>query len=684
MKRDELTSVQPDEINSEEAEEVISELRDTIRHHDYQYYVKADPEIPDAEYDRLFQALQELEEAFPEHDDENSPTKRVGAPPVDEFESVDHAEPMLSLSNAFDDQEVEEFFRRVREGLDTDELPVMTVSPKIDGTAVELVYENGELSMGLTRGDGVTGEDITRNLRTIPSIPLVLRSDDVTPPERLDVRGEVFIGKDDFEQYNQKRRKQGEEPFANPRNMTAGTLRQQNPEIVASRPLDMLVHGFGRVEGLDFERETDGLERFEQLGFQTVASFSKTCHHSDEVLNAYRELLSQREDFRYEVDGAVIKVDHLSHRDTLGARSRSPRWAIAYKFPAEEEITKLRDIEVQVGRTGALTPVAKLEPVQVGGVTVSNATLHNPDEIEEKDVLIGDTVRVRRAGDVIPEVVAPVPSERTGDEVHFEMPQSCPVCGSDAVKPKGEVIPRCENLSCPAQLKKRIEHFASRSGLDIEGLGEKVVAQLVENDLVSSPADLYELEKQELLDLERFAEKSAQNLLDAIDASKNTTLSRFLYALGIRYVGEATADLLARHFGDIEPLMNADPSDLTEVRDVGSKVADEIHVFFQDDRNRELVQELLDASFDRQMERPEGESSDQLESETIVFTGSLDAMTRKEAKQNAREHGARVTSSVSGNTTILVVGDNPGSKHDAAKEHGVDIWDEQEFLERLE
>ena len=684
MKRDELTSVQPDEINSEEAEEVISELRDTIRHHDYQYYVKADPEIPDAEYDRLFQALQELEEAFPEHDDENSPTKRVGAPPVDEFESVDHAEPMLSLSNAFDDQEVEEFFRRVREGLDTDELPVMTVSPKIDGTAVELVYENGELSMGLTRGDGVTGEDITRNLRTIPSIPLVLRSDDVTPPERLDVRGEVFIGIDDFEQYNQKRRKQGEEPFANPRNMTAGTLRQQNPEIVASRPLDMLVHGFGRVEGLDFERETDGLERFEQLGFQTVASFSKTCHHSDEVLNAYRELLSQREDFRYEVDGAVIKVDHLSHRDTLGARSRSPRWAIAYKFPAEEEITKLRDIEVQVGRTGALTPVAKLEPVQVGGVTVSNATLHNPDEIEEKDVLIGDTVRVRRAGDVIPEVVAPVPSERTGDEVHFEMPQSCPVCGSDAVKPKGEVIPRCENLSCPAQLKKRIEHFASRSGLDIEGLGEKVVAQLVENDLVSSPADLYELEKQELLDLERFAEKSAQNLLDAIDASKNTTLSRFLYALGIRYVGEATADLLARHFGDIEPLMNADPSDLTEVRDVGSKVADEIHVFFQDDRNRELVQELLDASFDRQMERPEGESSDQLESETIVFTGSLDAMTRKEAKQNAREHGARVTSSVSGNTTILVVGDNPGSKHDAAKEHGVDIWDEQEFLERLE
>ncbi len=684
MKRNELISLEVDELNRKQAEEVISELRDLIRHHDYRYYVEADPEIPDAEYDRLFEKLQELEEAFPSLDHPNSPTKRVGAPPVEEFESVDHAEPMLSLSNAFDDEDVKEFFRRVREGLNTEKVPDMIVSPKIDGTAVELVYEDGELTRGLTRGDGVTGEDITRNLRTIPSIPLVLRDDDVSAPERLDVRGEVFIGKEDFENYNRKRRKEGKKTFANPRNMTAGTLRQQDPEIVASRPLDMLVHGFGRIEGLQFNRESTGLDLFEQLGFRTIAPFSRTCDSPEEVFDAYQNLLSQREDFRYEVDGAVIKVDPLSFREDLGTRSRSPRWAIAYKFPAEEEITKLTDIDVQVGRTGALTPVAKLEPVQVGGVTVSNATLHNPDEIEQKDVRIGDTVRVRRAGDVIPEIVSPVTSERTGEETTFEMPDACPVCGSASVKPEGEVIPRCENLSCPAQLKKRIEHFASRSGLDIEGLGEKVVDQLVEQDLVSSPSDLYDLEKQELMDLERFAEKSAQNLLDALDESKNTTLSRFLYALGIRYVGEATADLLARHFGDIESLMDTDPSYLTQVRDVGSKVADEIHAFFQNERNRQLVRELLDASFDQHMERPQDNGSDHLEGETMVFTGALESMTRKEAKQNARQHGAKVTSSVSGNTTILVVGDNPGSKYDAAKERDVDIWDEQELLNHIE
>ncbi len=684
MKKEDVQSLDPEKLNSSRAEDIIEELRELIRDHDYQYYILADPEIPDAEYDRLFQKLQELEEAFPEHDDQNSPTRRVGAPPVDEFESVAHEEPMLSLANAFGDEEVNEFFRRVQEGLDVSSLPRMTVSPKIDGTAVELVYENGELSRGLTRGDGETGENITENLRTIHSIPLVLQNEQQTPPERIDVRGEVFIAKRKFEEFNSKLREEGEEPFANPRNMTAGTLRQLDPKIVADRPLEFMVHGFGHVEEASFDRESEALATAEELGFQTVYRFTTTCETPEETLDAYQGLLSERDKFRFEVDGAVIKVDRLDFRTELGARSRSPRWAIAYKFPAEEEITTLKDIEVQVGRTGALTPVAKLEPVQVGGVTVSNATLHNPDEIEQKDVRIGDTVRVRRAGDVIPEVVAPVPSRRSGTEEKFEMPDTCPVCGSRAVKPEGEVIPRCENISCPAQLKKRIIHFASRGALDIEGLGEKVVDQLVEENLVSSPADLYSLEKQDLIDLERFAEKSAQNLLDALEASKQTTLSRFLYALGIRYVGEATADLLARTFGDLDSLMNADPSELTEVQDVGEKVADEIYAFFQSSRNRELVDELLRVSFNEHLERPdETEGSNILEGETIVFTGALESMTRREAKERAREHGARVTSSVSGNTTKLVAGSNPGSKYEDAQEEGVDIWDEETFLTRI-
>ncbi len=777
MNLEELQNITPDELNREEAEDVIDQLRETIRYHDRKYYAEADPDIPDRTYDRLFSTLQDLEEAFPEFHDENSPTQRVGAEPIDEFESVEHSVPMLSLANAFDDEEIDEFFRRVREGLERSTIPDMIVSPKIDGTAVELVYEDGSFVLGATRGDGETGEDVTENLRTVRSIPLVLDDSEVDVPDVLEVRGEVFIGKQEFEELNQKLRDEGEEPFANPRNLTAGTLRQLDPKVVADRPLDILIHGFGRVEGFDFEQEHEALEHVEELGFKTVRSHSTLCHTPDEVKEAYENLLSDREAFPFEVDGAVIKVNRMPLRDQLGARARSPRWAIAYKFPAEEAMTRLKDIEVQVGRTGALTPVAKLEPVQVGGVTVSNATLHNPDEIEEKDVRIGDQVRVRRAGDVIPEVVAPIPSERTGDEKTFTMPDRCPICDHPAVKPQGEVVPRCENFSCPAQRKARIIHFASRGALDIEELGEKLVDELVEKELVQNPADLYDLTKDELLDVEllrnddyvtirretehprvgmilkavdppgvgdktilklanRFSSiadlleasvkelkaggisetkaislhrtfqedqwrtelreraehpdraeaevgKSLYNFLEALEEAKQTTLARFLNGLGIRFVGQTTASLLARERGDIESIMDASPEELEQIRDVGEKVAREISAFFDDEGNREMVYRLLDASFREQMETPDVHEEQPLEGETIVFTGALNDFTRNEAKEAARECGARVTSSVSGNTTRLVVGENPGSKYDEARNRDVEIWDEEQFRDAI-
>jgi len=778
MNLQDLLESSPDDLSESEAGSVIDELRETIRYHDRKYYVEADPDIPDQTYDRLFETLRELEEAFPEYRDTNSPTQRVGAEPVDEFDSVEHTIPMLSLANAFDDGEIDAFFRRVREGLERETVPSFLVSPKIDGTAVELVYESGELVTGASRGDGEVGEDITENLRTIRSVPLLLRDDEVEPPERLEVRGEVFIGKENFEKLNRKRRANGEEPFANPRNLTAGSLRQLDPRVPASRPLDILIHGFGQIVGRDVEREDEGLAFVEQLGLRTVRSHATLCRSPSEVKEAYEEMLSNREEYPFEVDGAVIKVNRMTFREQLGARARSPRWAIAYKFPAEEAITKLNEIEVQVGRTGALTPVAKLEPVEVGGVTVSNATLHNPDEIEEKDVRIGDRVRVRRAGDVIPEVVAPVPSERTGDERAFEMPDECPECGHPAVRPEGEVVPRCENVSCPAQRKKRIIHFADRDALDIELLGEKLVEELVQKELVETPADLYSLGKDEWLRVDQLKNdaylgirnhaehprvgyvlqaadppgigpetvlqladhfatvddlleagpdeiavtglsdrraaslhetlhsdewagrireyaadpekaeadvgKSLFNLLDELAASKNTTLARFLNALGIRYVGATTASLLAREMGDLETIMNATVEDLEKIRDVGEKVAGGIVAFFDDERNRTLVNRLMDASFREHMEQPDQSDRQPLEGETIVFTGGLDTFTRREAKEAARDLGGRVTSSVSGNTTILVAGESPGSKYEEARDRDVEIWDESRFLKIVE
>ncbi len=682
---DELTETNPEDCSPKEAKQHIEELREEIRYHDHRYYVLADPEIPDRTYDRLFRTLEEFEEAFPEYRSEDSPTQRVGAEPVDEFKEVEHAVPMLSLSNAFDEDEVREFFRRVREGLGTDSLPEMMVSPKIDGTAVELVYEEGTFVQGSTRGDGKTGEDITKNLKTIRSIPLRLHGQNESVPDLLEARGEVFMPREAFEEFNEQQREEGKKTFANPRNLTAGTLRQQDPKIVADRPLDILVYGFGRMEGWSFDGEYPALKAGAELGLKTVVDHADRSSSPEDVIDLYEEILDRRSSYPFEVDGAVIEVNKYAHRDTLGSRSRSPRWAVAYKFPAEEAMTQLKDIDVQVGRTGALTPVAKLEPVEVGGVTISNATLHNEEEIEEKDVRIGDMVRVRRAGDVIPEVIAPVPKERTGDEKEFDMPDHCPVCGSRASKPEGETIKRCVNFSCPAQIKGRLKHFSSRDGLDIEGLGEKLVEQLTDKGLVSNPADLYELKKEEIATLERMGEKSAQNLLDELEESRHTTLSRFLYGLGIRFVGEATADELARHFESLDEIMNASRDELTSVRDVGDKMATEIREFFQDSENRNVIQRLLDHSFREHMETPEDreEGETPLEGETMVFTGALDSFTRKEAQEKAKSLGARVTSSVSGNTTKVVAGENPGSKYDEAQERNVAILDESEFLELI-
>ncbi|HAF70914.1 MAG: DNA ligase [Acetothermia bacterium 64_32] len=658
----------------------VEELREEIRKHDYYYYVLNQPIISDAEYDRLFRELQELEEKYPELITPDSPTQRVGAPPAEEFAPVHHAIPMLSLQNCFTQEEFLEWDRRVRRLLGG-ERPVYVCEPKLDGLSVELMYEDGVFTVGSTRGDGYVGEDVTRNLRTIRQLPLKLLPLDGRVPRLLEVRGEVYMEKEAFRRLNREREERGEPPFANPRNAAAGSLRQLDPSITAGRPLKLFCYALGRVEGLEIKTQEELLTLLARLGFP-VNPLWRRCEGPEEVFEFYRELLERRGDLPYEADGCVVKVNDFSQRELLGEVSRAPRWAIAFKFPAEEATTRVLDIVVQVGRTGALTPVAILEPVEVSGVTVSRATLHNEDEVKRKDVRIGDWVVVRRAGEVIPEVVKSIPERRTGKEREFRMPARCPACGGPVVRPPGEVAHRCENLSCPARIKESIRHFASRRAADIEGLGEKLVDQLVEKGLVRRISDLYRLTKEELAALERMGEKSAQNLLEQLERSKGMSLARFIYALGIRYVGEHTAEVLAERFGSLEELANASYEELVEIPEIGPRIAQSIVDFFASEDNRRLIAELAALGIAPRSEAKPPEEKP-LSGKTFVFTGRLSGLSREEARRLVESRGGRVASSVSRKVDYVVVGEEPGSKLARARELGIPILSEREFRELL-
>ncbi len=669
-------------ISVKEAASRIDKLRDEINLHNQHYYVYDDPQIPDSEYDRLMLELQSLEREFPDRITPESPTQRVGGAPLEGFDTVKHRVPMLSLDNAFDAAEMNDFDRRVRDRLELadDESIAYVAEPKLDGLAVNLRYEQGRLVLAATRGDGASGEDVTSNVRTIPSIPLRLLGIDY--PALLEVRGEIFMPKAGFEALNEKARKADEKTFVNPRNAAAGSLRQLDPRITATRPLAFYCYGFGEIDPAPIgETQSDSILRLRQWGLP-VSPELQVVQSAQGCIDYYETIAARRDDLEYDIDGVVYKVDHLSRQKALGFVSRAPRWAIAYKFPAQEALTEVEAIEFQVGRTGAVTPVARLKPVFVGGVTVSNATLHNMDEVERKDVRVGDTVFVRRAGDVIPEVARVLTERRPAATSKVELPANCPVCGSDVVKPEGEAVARCSGgLYCPAQRKEALKHFASRKAMDIEGLGDKLVEQLVEAELVHDPADLFGLILEQISCLERMAEKSARNLLDALDKSRRTTLARFLYSLGIREVGEATALGLARHFGSLDAIEAADEEMLQETPDVGPIVASHIGTFFQQLHNREVIDRLRAAGVEWEEGIPEPTRAQPLEGKTIVLTGSL-SRPRGEIKAELQAFGAKVTGSVSKKTDYLVAGAEAGSKLSKAEKLGVQVLDETE-LEKL-
>ena len=684
----------PEEARPPSPEEVrhAADLRATVARHDHLYHVLDAPEVADAEYDRLFAELAALEAAYPELADPDSPTQRVGGAPVEGFAEVVHAVPMLSLANAFDEGGIADFDRRVRERLELAEGEEVgyVAETKLDGIAVSLRYEGGRLAVGATRGDGTRGENITANVRTIRSIPLRLAGSGY--PESIEVRGEVYLPLDRFDRLNEEQRARGEREFVNPRNAAAGGLRQLDPRETRSRHLMFFCHGAGDSTGvLDADTHRDLLNRLHGWGLRTSPDVREVSG-VEGCMAYYREIEDRRAALGYQIDGVVYKVNRLEDQRRLGAVARAPRWALAHKFPAEEAETRLLAIDVQVGRTGTLTPVARLEPVFVGGVTVTNATLHNQDEIARKDLHVGDRVVVRRAGDVIPQVVRVVdPERREPGAPGFEMPTECPVCGAPAVRVEGQAATRCTaGLGCPAQRKEAIRHFASRRAMDIEGLGEKLVDQLVENGFVETLADLYRLRgrRDDVAALERMGELSTDNLLEAIERSRGLPLSRFLYALGIPEVGEATAAALARHFGKLHRVREADEEALAEVRDVGPIVAAHVAAFFRDGANRRVVDDLMVAArpAPARVERPE--AADESEAlafagEVVVLTGTLSALTRDEAKDRLEALGAKVTSSVSRRTTLVVCGENPGSKRDRAEALGVRTVGEPAFLDLL-
>jgi len=656
----------------------IRVLRAELREHNYRYYLLDAPSVPDAEYDRLLRKLEQLETELGEPVPENSPTRTVGAPVSQAFSSREHVVPLLSLANAFDENEVREFDRRVRKGLDLSAVRYI-IEPKIDGLAVNLRYEEGVLVVAATRGDGRIGEDVTDNIRTVSDIPWRLDGDDVPP--LLEVRGEVYMSRAAFEKLNRAKEEEGEQPFANPRNAAAGSLRQLDAKVTARRSLNFFAYGAGVGSEAVASTQSALLQRLEAMRF-TVQETDR-AEGVEALLVSYAVWQQRRPNLDYEIDGLVYKVDDFSLQAQLGEVSRSPRWAIAHKFPAEEAVTTICSVDFQVGRTGALTPVARLEPITVGGVTVSNATLHNMDEIRRKDVHVRDAVVVRRAGDVIPEVVRVLKGKRPENTVGIALPAHCPVCGSEVAQAEGEAVARCSGgLYCPAQRKEAIKHFASRRAMDIDGLGNKLVEQLLAAGLVRHAGDLYDLRLAQLLELERMGEKSASNLLRAIEQSKDTTLSRFIYALGIREVGEATARMLATYFVSFDALMAADDEVLQQVNEVGPVVARHITTFFAQPHNREVIEHLIGAGV-HWPEEVTKEVEQPLSGNTYVLTGTLHGMTRDEAKKRLQTLGARVTGSVSGKTTAVIAGEKPGSKYDRAVELGVATLDEQALTELL-
>ena len=666
----------------------IDTLTKQLNYHSHQYYVLDNPEIPDAEYDRLFRLLQKLEEENPELKKIDSPTQRVGGRPLDAFTQVEHRIPMLSLGNVFSEQELEDFYKRVRDRLKIDEVLEdeieFTAEPKLDGLAISLMYENGVLIQAATRGDGSVGENVTENARTIRNIPLHLLGDNI--PDVLEVRGEVFMSKAVFEKLNKKARENGEKTFVNPRNAAAGSLRQLDSKIAASRELSMYCYAVGVVEGYDLpETHSAVLKKLGEWGMPLcpdveVVSGAKGCQRF------YEKIGSKRDQLSYDIDGVVYKVNNLSLQQELGFVARAPRWATAHKFPAQEEITTVNAIEFQVGRTGAITPVARLEPVFVGGVTVSNATLHNMDEVRRKDVRVGDQVIIRRAGDVIPEVASVVPGKRKQGAEEVQLPSVCPVCGSDIVQEEDEAVARCSGgLFCHAQRKEGIKHFASRRAMDIDGLGDKLVEQLVDANLIDHIDDLYLLKDKvdEISSMERMGKKSVDNLIESLEKSKKTTLPRFIFALGIREVGEVTAASLANYFGDIELLKSADEETLVNIDDVGPVVASRVVTFFSQKHNVDVVNKLLDAGINWPAieKKPEEELS--LNGLSFVVTGTLSSISRNDAKQKLIDLGAKVVGSVSKKTNYVVVGENPGSKATKAEQLGVEILDEDAFLKLI-
>jgi len=667
-------------------EEQINQLRSQLRHHEYQYHVLDAPEIPDAEYDRLMQALRALEQQHPELITADSPTQRVGAAPISAFEQVRHQVPMLSLDNVFDEESFLAFYKRVQDRLKTAEPLTFCCELKLDGLAVSLLYENGELVQAATRGDGTTGENITANVRTIRAIPLRLQGDNI--PARLEVRGEVFMPQPGFEALNEEARRTGGKVFANPRNAAAGSLRQLDPRITAKRPLTFFCYGVGALDnGTLPESHLGRLLQFKKWGLP-VSDRVKLCTGSDDVLAFYRQVEQDRPTLGFDIDGVVIKIDALAVQETLGFVARAPRWATAFKFPAQEQLTVVKEVEFQVGRTGAITPVARLEPVQVAGVMVSNATLHNADEIERLGLLIGDTVIIRRAGDVIPQVVGVVLAERPADAREVVFPTQCPVCHSDVERVEGEAVARCTGgLFCGAQRKEALKHFVSRRALDVDGMGDKIIDQLVDKEYVKTPADLFRLSAGKLTGLDRMGPKSAQNLVSALDKARETTLARFLYALGIREVGEATAANLAAHYGSIEALRAADAESLKQVQDVGEVVATHVVNFLAEEHNQQVIDELLSPEINLHWPAPQVIVAEEIDSpfagKVLVLTGSLSVLSRDEAKDRLTALGAKVTGSVSKKTDMVIAGEAAGSKLVKAQELGITVIDEAEMIRLL-
>lgn len=655
----------------------IEKLRDLINYHDRKYYVEAKPEISDQEYDRFMKELVRLEKAHPDLVTADSPTQRVSGAVLEGFESLEHRVPMLSMDNTYSADEVREFDKRVKKGLDADDLDYI-VELKIDGVSVSLLYENGRFLRGATRGDGFRGDDITVNLKTVRSLPLVLNAEKgIKIPRIFEARGEAYLPQKVFLKINKDKERKGEELFANPRNAAAGSLKLLDSSLVAKRHLDMWIYGIGYIEGAGFDRQFDALAFLKKAGFRTNP-YIKKCRSIEEVIEYCKEWEDKKDSLEYDIDGMVIKVDSFSYQKRLGETSKSPRWMIAYKFPAERKETLLKDIIVQVGRTGTLTPVAVLKPVELSGSVVSRATLHNQDEIVRKDIRIGDHVLIEKAGEIIPQVVEALKRKRSGSERKFSMPKRCPVCSSHIKEIEGEVALRCENLSCPAQLKERIIHFASRDAMDIEGMGDAIVAQLVDKGMVEDYGDIYYLKHDELAGLERMADKSASNLIAAVEKSKANGLNRLVFGLGIRHVGVRAAWILSDIFGSLDEIAKAERETLEAINEIGPIMARSIYNFFRTKGNKKVIEKLKKAGV-RTEEKKRGKEDRRLKGKTFVVTGSLEGLSRQEIEELIRRNGGNASTSVSKKTDYLILGKDPGSKYDKAKKLGVKIISEEEF-----